>query len=298
MTSHSRTRRISGMLEACNPFSRPRSASTSASHAPLVQAHLAPSGSPAPSTPNSFRSNVAVVDGPAAGAGYYYGVFLGEPPKNFPSSSSSVQGSPGGSRHSSHSRSQSMQSMGTSGGSHQTSKDQINARSKHSSVAFPVAATSVPASIQPQPQPQYQKQQEVVSSHTRSRHTSFTAVPSAHVTPVTHVYHAHDANHHQTQQNPSTIKVAAQVPFHRVSAVPPSKQQQSEQQPQQSNMPPSALKRERRQTFSYSSSSSEEIPANTLRMTCKFLIGSANECQKIVSVYYVLNVDDECSLLF
>jgi hypothetical protein len=58
-------------------------------------------------------------------------------------------------------------------------------------------------------------------------------------------------------------------------------------------MPPSVLKRrERRQTFSYSSSTSDELPTTSLRTACKFLIGSASECQKIVS--FVASVSPTC----
>ena len=49
-------------------------------------------------SPQSIRTNMAVVDGPVAPAGNYYGVFLHQPPMGFPvSTASSVAGSVGSS---------------------------------------------------------------------------------------------------------------------------------------------------------------------------------------------------------
>jgi hypothetical protein len=79
--------------------------------------------SSASGSPHSFRSNLAVVDGPTATQGSYYGVYLAEPPKGFPVSQvSSVCGSPRGSHI----------STGTSNGSSYNPPSTMN-----SSVAFP-----------------------------------------------------------------------------------------------------------------------------------------------------------------
>jgi hypothetical protein len=105
------------------------------------------------SSPHSFKSNMAVVDGPAP-AGNYYGVFLGEPPQGFPSSPSP------GSGH---------RSLGTSDGSHyggsSNSFDSHSKHSKHASVTFPVSAPTQPADVH-QPRP---------------RHTSIAVPPKTQV---------------------------------------------------------------------------------------------------------------------
>jgi len=89
-------------------------------------------------SPHSFASNMAVVDGPAAISGQYYGIFLGEPPKGFPASHLSSE--PASPRHS-HST---YRSAGTSSGSvYESYVQQPNARSKRSSVAFPTTSAPV-----------------------------------------------------------------------------------------------------------------------------------------------------------
>lgn len=89
-------------------------------------------------SPHSFVSNIAVVAGPTAPSGQYYGVFLGEPQKGYPSSKhSSEQASP------SHTHT-TFKSTGTSAGSiyGNSTVHHSDMRSKHSSVAFPTASTS------------------------------------------------------------------------------------------------------------------------------------------------------------
>jgi hypothetical protein len=120
-------------------------------------------------SPHSFASNIAVVDGPAALPGQYYGIFLGEPPKGFPSSHfSSEPASPG------HSHSTRL-SAGTSGESvYGSSLQCADVRSQRSSVAFPTA--SAPVRQEPAP---------------RARRVS-VAAPATHVresqaTPPFHV---------------------------------------------------------------------------------------------------------------
>lgn len=155
-----------------------RSRSTSTMHDPYLNPHVRPRSisSTGTSSPHSFKSNMAIVDGPAP-AGNYYGVFLGEPPRGFPSSqlSSSMSGN---------------MSLDTSNGSHyggsHISSSSRPKHSKHASVAFPISAPAQPGDIvQPRP-----------------RHASITVAPK---TPV-----------HESQYQPSfrTIK-AAPIPATR-----------------------------------------------------------------------------------
>ncbi|PVF94379.1 hypothetical protein CPB86DRAFT_713388 [Serendipita vermifera] len=109
------------------PYTRQRSASSSS----------------AGGSPHSFRSNLAVVDGPVASPGQYYGIYLPEPPKGFPVSQvSSVTSSPGGSH-----LSTSHLSVGTSNGSSHN-PSHISMRS---SVQFPVVPVAGPSSYQAAP---------------------------------------------------------------------------------------------------------------------------------------------------
>lgn len=120
-------------------------------------------------SPHSFSSNIAVVAGPTAVSGQYYGVFLGEPPKGFPSSHVSSESASPGRSHSTH------HSTGTSNGSvYGSSTHHSETRSRHSSVAFPSSNVST--------------RQE---PGTRSRHTSgVTLSTSVHGSTATPPYHA------------------------------------------------------------------------------------------------------------
>lgn len=189
------------------------------------------------SSPHSFQSNMAMVDGPAP-AGNYYGVFLGEPPRGFPSSQLSSPAA--GTR-----------SLGSSYGSHhggsQQPSDTRSKHSKHSSIAFPIGAPA---------------QQEIMTTHPRSRNVSTTAPPK---TPT-----------HESNYQTSYYTIKTDLPGQHVSSTKIA-------HPQPVAMPPSALKRERRSTLCPSASTASDcLPASELRSHCKFTIGMVSECFKKV----------------
>jgi hypothetical protein len=122
------------------------------------------------SSPHSFKSNMAVVDGPAP-AGNYYGVFLGEPPRGFPSSSPPLS---------------SDKSLGTSDGSqYGGSSNTFDSRSKHSkhaSVTFPVSAPAQPADVY-QPRPRHTS---IAVAPKTQAHESFYTIRAAPPTSTRH----------------------------------------------------------------------------------------------------------------
>jgi len=225
-------------------------------------------------SPHSFASNIAVVAGPTAVPGQYYGVFLGEPPKGFPSSHVSSEPASPGHGHVVH------HSTGASNGdAHGSDVKVSDTRPKRSSalVAFPT--TSAPMKQEP-------------TLRIRPRHT-----PEAFPAPAT----ASDSGMKQQQQGPAgrsrRTSEAAPVtsvreskttpPYHviridastslRAGVVPPKAPQAI------TTMPPSALKRQRRNTLSTYSGSSGELPAAEMRSMCKFARGAISECLKMVS---------------
>jgi hypothetical protein len=135
-------------------------------------------------SPHSFASNMAVVDGPAAVSGQYYGIFLGEPPKGFPASHlSSVPNSPLHS-HSTH------RSAGTSSGSLYGSNVQYpDTRSKRSSVAFPT--TSAPV-----------RQETTSRSRRASGVAPATSVRESQTTPPFHVIRVDTSASHRASVVP------------------------------------------------------------------------------------------------
>jgi len=154
-SSHSRSR--STLINA-DPYLQPR----------VRQRAVSSSGA---GSPHSFTSNLAVVAGPTAASGQYYGVFLGEPPKGFPSEHlSSEPASPGRSSHSG------SRSVGTSAGSvYGSNAGHSNTRSQRSSVAFP-ATTVVPAKQEPSSR---SRNVSAVSAHSNTVYHTVRADSSA-----------------------------------------------------------------------------------------------------------------------
>lgn len=168
--------------------SRTRSTQDPYLHPTVRQRAISSSGG----SPHSFTSNLAVVAGPTALSGQYYGVFLGEPPKGFPSSHlSSEPASPGHSHN----------STGTSNGSaYGSSFQHSDTRSKRSSVAFPTT-TSAPM------------KQEPVS---RSRHISTAGPAASHMSPEYHTIRADASGSRRTSVAPAKM---AQPPVMPPSAM-------------------------------------------------------------------------------
>lgn len=153
-----------------------RSHSTSMMHDPYLNPHVRPRSisSVGTSSPHSFKSNMAIVDGPAP-AGNYYGVFLGEPPRGFPLSPSNS-----GSK-----------SLDTSNGSHyggsNISSDSRSKHSKHASVAFPVSAPAQPGEIfQPRPRHASIAVAPKTPVHESQYQTSFRTIKAAPLSTSRH----------------------------------------------------------------------------------------------------------------